>query len=172
MVGILLRLRNASTMPVGTKPKATEKMMYSNVHGTIGTGLVLATYAATGDTGTAIALGGAAAFVSHDALDRLGEKSYGDLTETIMFEAVPLVVFAYMAHMSGMWWLYAVGWIAGNGMDLIDKKLYLSILWPSRFGPSNTFFPCHRRASNIQFTLRQTKLATYLSSIVVVAMTL
>ena len=146
--------------------------MYSNVHGTIGASIVLATYAVTNDPITAAALGGAGAFVSHDALDRLGEKSYGDLKTSIIYEAAPLALFAYMAHLSGMWELYAVGWIAGNGMDIIDKKLYLSILWPSRFGPSWTKFACHRRRPDIQFSLRTTKLATYLSSLVIVAMTL
>ena len=147
-------------------------MMYGNVHGTVGAALVLATYAATGDTGTAIALGGTAAFLSHDPIDRLGEKGYGDIQTTIVHEVVPMILFAYMAHLSGMWWLYAVGFLMGNGMDIIDKKLYLSILFPSRFGPSWTFFACHRRRPNIQLTLRQTKLATYLSSLAIVVITL
>lgn len=142
-------------------------MSYSNVHAVVGTGVVLAVHAITGDTTTAVVLGGAGAAVSHDALDRLGEASYGDKLTTIQWELYPLWIFAMVAYFSGNWELYAVGWIAGNLYDIVDKKLYLSILWPERFGPSWTFFRCHRRRPDIMLTLRQTKLLTIASSILI-----
>lgn len=139
--------------------------MYSNIHGTAGTLIVLGTYALTNDTVTSLALGGTLAFLSHDPLDRLGEKPYGDLKATLAWEVVPLAIFAYMAYLSGLWPLYAVGWVAGMGMDLVDKPAHL--LWNK--GP---YFKCHRRAPDINFTLAQTKLATILATLVIVGVTL
>jgi len=143
--------------------------MYSNVHGVAGTLIVLATHAITKDTSVAIALGGTLAFLSHDPLDRLGEKSYGSLATTIRWEGFSMWIFALAAYLSGQWPLFAVGWIAGNGMDIIDKKLYLSIALPSKFGPSWTLFPCHRRKPDVNLTLAQTRFATLLSSLVIAA---
>ncbi len=145
--------------------------MYSNVHGVVGTSLVLAAHQITGDTTAAIVWGGAAAFISHDVLDSLGEKSYGNLETSIRWELYPLWIFAMAAVWSGHWWLYAVGWIAGNGMDLIDKRMYLSIFWPDRF-PFGKYFACHRRTPAIQFTLGQTRLATIVSTLAIVGVSL
>ena len=145
--------------------------MYSNVHGTVGALIVLSVYAVTNDMTTAMVLGGATAFLSHDPLDRLGEKAYGDMNTTIAWEVVPLVLFSYMAFMSGLWPLYLTGWVAANGMDIIDKKGYLSILWREKF-KSGHFFKCHRRQPDVQFTVKQTKLITILSSITLAVTTL
>jgi len=143
--------------------------MYSNVHGVAGTLLVLGAAQVSPDPVIAMAAGGIAAFYSHDVLDRLGEKSYGDLKTTALWEGIPFALFACVAFLSGQWWLYAFGWVMGNLMDIIDKKLYLAIIWPSRFGPSWKLFPCHRRKPDIQFTLNQTKLISICSSIAVFA---
>lgn len=131
--------------------------MYSSVHATAGTLIVLATYAVTNSTSSAMIIGGSVAFLAHDVLDRFGEKSYGDLQTSLIWEVVPLLLFAVMAYLSGLWQLYFVGWIAGNLMDIIDKKLYLAILFPKRVS-FMYLFPCHRRTPNVQLTQRSTQL--------------
>jgi len=141
--------------------------MFSNVHGVVGTLLVVGTFALTGSLPVAIVLGGILAFLSHDILDRLGERTFGSIKQMAIFEAISLLVFMFAAWMSGLWVLYAVGWVMGNMMDIIDKKGYLSIIFPAKFGPSWTFFPCHRRKPDIMFTAGQTKLASYIASILI-----
>lgn len=145
--------------------------MYTNIHATAGTLIVLATHAVTQNTETAIALGGALAFLSHDPIDRLGEKNYGSMEISLRWEGVALAVFAIVAYLSGQWPLFAVGWIAGNGMDLIDKKLGLAIAFPDKF-KFGYFFKCHRRAPNIKLTLGQTKLAAVLASVAITTVTI
>lgn len=137
--------------------------MYSNIHGVAGAAIVVGTYRLTGDTGAALAIGGWFAFLSHDPLDRLGEKSYGGMRKTVVFEAIPLAIFAYCAWLSGIPWLFAAGWIAGNGMDLIDKKLYLAMFFSKRFKVLD-WFACHRRKPDIAFTYKQTVAATIAAS--------
>lgn len=141
--------------------------MYSNVHGTAGALLVLAGCTVSDDPVIGATAGGLAAFFSHDLLDRLGEKSYGPLKVALLWEGLPLLLFASVAYLSGSWWIYALGWVLGNLMDIIDKKLYLSILFPNKFGPSISLFPCHDRRPDIDLTLDQTKSITIVSSMAI-----
>jgi hypothetical protein len=145
--------------------------MYTSTHATAGTLIVLGTHAITKDTTTAIALGGALAFLSHDPIDRLGERGYGDMATSMRWEGITFWIFAMAAFWSGHWWLYAVGFLAGNGMDIWDKRFGLSIFQPQRF-PAGRFFKCHRRKPNIQLTLGQTKLAALLSTVIIVAVSI
>ena len=52
--------------------------MYTSVHTAVGTSIVMGTYAITKSELLAATAGGLLAFISHDAVDRLGETSYGD----------------------------------------------------------------------------------------------
>ena len=141
--------------------------MYTNIHATVGTAIVLSTYAVTKSEPIAIALGGALAFLSHDPVDLLGEKNYGSKKNLILFELSALIIFVMAAFGSGKWMLFAAGWIGGNLMDLIDKKGGLSIINLNKY-PYGTFFRCHRRKPKYNLTLKQTKLSTIASIIVII----
>ena len=145
--------------------------MYTNVHATVGTAIVLSTYAVTKSEPIAIALGGALAFLSHDPLDLIGEKNYGSKKNFFIFELSALAIFIIAAIASGKWMLFAAGWIGGNGMDLIDKKGGLSLINPNKY-PYGTFFKCHRRKPKYNITLKQTQLFTIISVIVVIILSL
>lgn len=144
--------------------------MYGNVHGTIGAAIVVSTAIITKDVTITYLVGGMVAFLLHDTIDLLGEKSYGNTKTTIVYEAVPFSIFSIMAFLSGVWEMYFYGWFMGNLMDIIDKKLYLSIIFPSKY-KSMHLFRCHRRAPKINFTRKQTINATILCSIVTIIMT-
>ena len=141
--------------------------MYSNIHGVTGALIVSGVAEATGGDPTAVALSVVAAFLSHDVLDRLGEKSYGNMATTLWWEGVPLLVFMILAYLSDQWWLYAIGFIAGTGMDLIDKKLGLAIMFRDRFSFGH-YFRCHRRQPDINLTLGQTRFATIFATVLLI----
>ncbi len=135
-------------------------MSYSNVHGVTGALIALGGYQAGGDPGLLAGL--AAAFLSHDLLDRIGEKSYGDMRASFVWEFVPLMVFLAVVSVHPLGWVLGAGWIAGNMMDLIDKRLYLSVFGLVEPGE---FFPCHRRSPTVPLTQRQTKALTIIATI-------
>ena len=134
--------------------------MHSNVHATAGTAVVLTTYAITKSELVAMTLGGFLAFLSHDILDYLGEASYGGVKPLVKIEIPLLILFMLTGILSGVWYLFAIGWVGGNLMDLVDKKCGLSLIDKKRF-PFTKFFPCHNRKPKIQFTREVTVLAAY-----------
>jgi len=161
--------------------------MYSNVHGVIGTSLMLGTYAITKDETLTYLIGMPLAFLSHDLLDRLGEKGYG--AKTLIYEAVPFVLFIALAFISHIPTIYFAGWFCGNTMDLIDKKLYIGIYsdkiisktskdqpWLAKIVDKyfriTHFFKCHRRKPNIDFNRKQTIIATVISSLIITVLTI
>lgn len=129
--------------------------MYPNVHGVVGTLCTLGVYGATKDQTLSLLFGGILAFISHDVMDRLGEKHYPSTKFLLLFEGSLFAIFCFMAWKSNLTILYAIGWIGGNLMDLIDKKFGLSI-WNNAKYPYGQVFPCHRRAPNYQLNLWQT----------------
>lgn len=145
--------------------------MYSVTHGVIGTIATLTTYAVTDDLLTSELLGGAIAFALHDPTDRLGETPYPTSKERTLQEGIGFSIFSVCAYFSGLWRLYVIGYIMGNLMDLIDKKFYLAIFFPKKF-PATHYFKCHRRKPNIQFSLKQTRLANYISIFVIIIITI
>jgi hypothetical protein len=163
--------------------------MYSNVHGSIGIVAVVSSDILARNFFTdnifirlaIITLGVIVAFLLHDPTDILGEKGYGGLKKTLWYEVPPFLLMLALAGATAFyaeqWWyylsLYIIGWTAGNGMDLWDKKGYFSIYDPRRY-PATHFFYCHRRdaGQQIPFTLQQTKNATYISSIAVIILTI
>ncbi len=143
--------------------------MYSSVHGAAAAAIVVAGYDAAGPLGAALAL--IPAIASHDLLDRFGEAGYGPLPVTLRWEAIPFAVFAAAAWVSGIWWVFAVGWVAGNLFDLIDKRAYAAIIWPGRVSMGYAF-ACHRRTPEMPLTLGKTKASAVIATAMVVIMAL
>lgn len=136
--------------------------MYPNTHGVVGTLCAIATYSITNDYFSSSFI----AFISHDVMDRLGEKRF----QTLFYhEAVLFAIFCFLAWKSDQTILYAIGWIGGNLMDFIDKKFGLSI-WNNAKYPYGQFFRCHRRKPSINLTSGQTILSGYLSIILLIAL--
>lgn len=134
--------------------------MYPNTHGVVGTISAIATYSITNDYFSSAFV----AFISHDVMDRLGEKRFPTL---FYHEAVLFAIFCFLAWKSDQTILYAIGWIGGNLMDFIDKKGGLSI-WNNVKYPYGTFFHCHRRAPNFNLTILQTKIISYLATLILI----
>ena len=138
--------------------------MLPNVHGITGTACTLSVYAITKDIATSVIVGGIIAFLSHDVMDRLGEMKYKNF---IYNEAVLFAIFCFIAWQSELTLLYAVGWIGGNTMDLIDKKMGLSVYDNKKY-PFGTFFPCHRRTPNYFLTIKQTKAIGIITTLILI----
>ncbi len=141
--------------------------MYSAFHGSVGVVLVSATYLVTKSEVLAFTLGGFLAFLSHDLIDRLGECSLGKGKTMITHEVIPYLIMIGSGLYINYFWLFFVGYICANGMDLIDKKMYLSVLFPKKHKAS-FWFKCHRRKPNIDLTYNQTKNAAWISCILII----
>ena len=137
--------------------------MYPNVHGVVGTISAIATYSITND----YFISGIVAFLSHDVMDRLGEKHYPSNKFLLIFEGSLFAIFCFLAWKSDKTILYAIGWLGGNLMDLIDKKGGLSIINNKKY-PYGSFFKCHRRAPNFDFNLWQTILISILATVILI----
>ena len=138
--------------------------MYPNVHGVTGTLCTLGVYGVTKDQTLSLLFGGILAFLSHDVMDRLGEKHYPKL---LYHEAFLFAIFCFVAWKSDQTSLYFIGWFSGNLMDFIDKKGGLSI-WNNAKYPYGTFFSCHRRSPNFDLTILQTKIIAYLATLILI----
>jgi len=110
--------------------------MYSHVHGVVGA----VTYTAAVTVGNAIgapilghAVGFFLGYVSHFLMDYLGEHGYGDNKISSLIEFPHLITFGTLGFLSGHFWLYFIGWVAGNLPDLIDKPLRLTGLVPQEW---------------------------------------
>jgi hypothetical protein len=140
--------------------------MYASHHAAVGTAPTVAGYHLAGEAGVAVA--SVLAFLSHDPMDRLGEAPYGQSfppdRQTLIWEGVPLLTFIAAAVLAGsLWWVFAAGWIAGMGMDLIDKGRW--------FIDKPVLFACHRRQPDIRLTPWQTKALAVLAVLVVLVLT-
>ena len=143
--------------------------MYPNVHATAGVICTLGIYAITKDTLSAGILGGILAFYSHDLFDRLGETGYRTMKQFLLIESPPLILFIVLGYFSDLTWLYLIGWVGGNCMDLIDKKLGLSIINPVKY-PATFLFKAHNRLPDINLNLRQTIILCYLASLLLIGL--
>ena len=137
--------------------------MYPNVHGVVGTISAIATYSITKD----YFISGIVAFLSHDVMDRLGEKHYPSTKFLLIFEGILFSIFCFLAWQSDQTLLYAIGWISGNMMDLIDKRMGLSIINPTKY-PYLQLFPCHRRKPDYDFNLWQTVAVGILATLILI----
>ncbi|MBV7408779.1 hypothetical protein [Maritimibacter sp. DP1N21-5] len=95
--------------------------MYTAAHGTFGAIITVAAWSVAGPAGVVGAL--PLAFLSHHVLDRFWEHPYGRFLsrQHILWDGVPILMFALAAFLSGIPWVMVSGWIAGNAMDIWDK---------------------------------------------------
>jgi len=138
--------------------------MYASHHAAIGTPLAVLGYL----SGDPVIFGASlvGAFLTHHLLDMVGERAYGPLVskETLLWEGLPLVAFAVAAYLSGIPWVFAAGWLASLGMDLIDKPF--NWIRKARGLPYKAIFPCHKSGFvKWPLTLTQTKVTAILSAI-------
>jgi len=86
-------------------------------------------------------LGCLLAFGSHLLADYIGEaKGIVTTKQRIVFDVIPTIILFVSAYLFGganEVWLVLLGSIFGNMPDLIDKKLYLTILFPTKFKATN-----------------------------------
>jgi len=86
-------------------------------------------------------LGCLLAFGSHLLADYIGEaKGIVTTKQRIIFDVIPTIILFISAYLFGGTsevWLMFLGSVFGNLPDLIDKKLYLSILFPTKFKVTN-----------------------------------
>ena len=86
-------------------------------------------------------LGCLLAFGSHLLADYIGEaKGIVTTKQRIIFDIIPTIILFISAYLFGgasEVWMVLLGSIFGNLPDLIDKKMYLTILFPSKFKVTN-----------------------------------
>ena len=86
-------------------------------------------------------LGCLLAFVSHLLVDYIGEaKGIVTTKQRIVFDVIPTIILFISAYLFGGTnevWLVFLGSLFGNMPDLIDKKMYLTILFPTKFKVTN-----------------------------------
>jgi hypothetical protein len=140
--------------------------MYSIPHAATGLLITTTVYALTQNETLAFAIGIPLAVFSHYFLDFLFEKGMSK-NEVLIFEGIPTIIYVVLAICSGHFWLMICSLIAGNFLDWIDKKLYLTVFFPKKFKPTFYF---HKHKKGIKFTLNQTKLAGIISTIVIIGM--
>ena len=82
-------------------------------------------------------LGCLLAIVSHFLADYIGESGGIKTTkQRVIFDIVPTIILAVSSYFYGgiaEVWLVILGSVLGNFPDIIDKKLYLTILFPTKF---------------------------------------
>lgn len=139
--------------------------MYANVHGVVGALIAATTYSLTGDSSLGLALGLALAFGSHFILDMLGEYGYS-LKKILFTELYSLLLFFLCIYKSDLFWVFSFGFVAGNGMDLLDKKFYLAMLMPDKF--ENTWMFHREDQVRYAFNNTQTMIAMFICNIVMI----
>ena len=141
--------------------------MYSNPHAAVGLAITTTTLLITNDINMAYGIGLPIAVASHYYMDFLKEGHLGK--DVFKYDIVPSWFYYGLAFISGYFWLFFFSWIAGNLLDIIDKKGYLAIFFPKKFKASHYF---HTQKKGIPFTVRQTKSISIFSSIVILFITL
>ena len=137
--------------------------MYSNVHAFTGLAITTSIYAVTKSEPLAFAIGLPLAVISHYFIDYLFEKGLSK-KEVFVYDILPCFLYVALAFFSGHFWLFILSWWAGNLFDLIDKKMYLAIFFPSKYKVTNYL---HNHKKGIRFTLQQTKIASIVSSVLI-----
>lgn len=138
--------------------------MYSNAHATTALVCTTSVLLITKDIKKAYWIGITLAIVSHWFLDFLKEKGMTK-KEAIIYDVVPGIPYFLMALFSGYFWLFMFSWLAGNLLDLIDKKMYLVIFFPKKYKPTYYF---HKHKTGIQLSKKQTIASSFISTIVTV----
>ena len=76
------------------------------------------------------------AVLTHFGLDYINEAGFQKKDRTF-FDMIPLIICFCFSIYTGNIMLFLQGWFFGNLPDIIDKKAYLSIFFPSKFKSSN-----------------------------------
>ena len=105
--------------------------MYSTPHTTTAAGIIVG-------LGDNFMVSIPLAIISHFFVDFIDEKGLSK-DDRFSFDIVPQILISGLALVSGSFWLWLVASMTGNLFDLIDKKLYLSIFYPSKY-KSTKFF--------------------------------
>ena len=111
------------------------------------------------------------AFGSHLVADYVNENGLRTTKQRIIFDVVPTIILFIASYFYGGWsevWLVLLGSIFGNLPDLIDKKLYFSIIFPSKFKSTNYL---HWQKPIINPTELQTKIIGYVAMILIMSIT-
>lgn len=116
--------------------------MHMNAHAAVGAGIALTTYSLVPE---ALLAAAPLAVVSHCLMDLIDEPRGWRRAEHLFFDAAFMSVFVAMAVAAGpeLGLVMLFGWFFGNLPDIIDKKGYLSTLFPQRF-PAMRWWFCHQ----------------------------
>jgi len=159
--------------------------MYSTPHATVGLAITSTTLLTTQDMTLTYSIGIPLAVVSHYMMDYLRESNLKE--NTLLYDIIPYILYTILGYLSGYFWLFFFSGIAGNLLDVIDKKLYFAIVyskyrhtsimkkllkyklfqWASK--PSLFF---HRQKTGINFSLNQTKASAIISLIITIFFTI
>jgi hypothetical protein len=107
------------------------------------------------------------AVITHFIFDYVGEKGIVSTKDRVIYDFLPTVIsFIVVYFTSGISevGVLLLGSILGNLPDLIDKKLYLTIFFPSKFKMTNYL---HWQKTIINPTEKQTKIIGYVSGFLI-----
>lgn len=110
-----------------------------------------------------LVVGTALAFFSHWPLDLLGERPYKGW---MVVEGIALLFLLAIGYVGGFLLPVAIGMVAGLGMDLIDKKLGLTLFFPDKLKPTYYFHPLRFREYVKPLTEGQTFMSVFLFTVV------
>ncbi|MGY6647657.1 hypothetical protein [Wenyingzhuangia sp. IMCC45574] len=141
--------------------------MHCNTHGTIGIAILTTTYLITKNEKRTYWIGGILAFGSHYLLDYIGEASYKSMLEMLSIETSIFIVAMLLMCFNGFKALKLAffGFFMANLMDVIDKKLYLAILFPKQFDFTYYFHTRNPPLVNISY---ETTIGAAICSVILV----
>ena len=104
------------------------------------------------------------AVLTHFGLDYINEAGFQKKDRTI-FDMIPLIICFGVSIYTGNVMLFVQGWFFGNLPDIIDKKAYLSIFFPSKFKLTNYL---HWQKPLINPKVNTTRLIGIVSMIIII----
>jgi hypothetical protein len=117
-------------------------------------------------------IGCVVAVATHFIFDYVGEKGIVSTKDRVIYDLLPTVIagiFLYFYSGVDEAWLLVYGSLLGNLPDLIDKKLYLTIFFPSKFKSTNYL---HWQKPIINPKELQTKIIGYVAMILIILINL
>ena len=113
-------------------------------------------------------IGCVVAVITHFVFDYVGEKGIVSVKDRVIYDVLPTAIAFIVVYFTGGITdvgILLIGSILGNLPDLIDKKLYLTILFPNKF--KNTEY-LHWQKVKFHPTEKQTKLIGVLASMLII----
>ena len=141
--------------------------MYSNPHATVSLVVNVISQSIFEDVLMGYLVAMPFAIGSHYVLDFVKETDLKD--DVFLYDVVPSWIYYFVGFFSGNFLLFFISWIEGNLFDIIDKKLYLSVVNSKRF-PATDYF--HKHKTGIETTLFGTKLTSVVCTILFVIISL